>query len=50
MNRYTLVADAGMAAAIDVDMRTVFETGAIDITGDGDSDDKQGVLVGSAWY
>ena len=45
-NRFTLVADAGMAAAIDVDMRTTFETGAIDITGDGDSDGRQGVLVG----
>ena len=45
-NRVDLVADAGMAAAIDVDMRTTFETGAIDITGDGDSDDRQGVLVG----
>ena len=46
MNRFNLVADAGMAAAIDVDMRTAFETGAIDITSDGDSDDRQGVLVG----
>ena len=45
-NRFTLVANAGTAAAIDVDMRTTFETGATDITGDGDSDDRQGVLVG----
>ena len=46
LKRFTLAADAGMAAAIDVDMRTTFETGAIDITGDGNSDDRQGVLVG----